>query len=199
MREAYLLSKSLNKDIYIGMSHKFYLYHICLTYVSMEGSTHVTTPRQFIDDLRVLELGGVGSRSIPNGIGPLLDKKRSPKNFTTNDTTLVTLPPVLHYLLSLHQVPRVGLSDPLQSPLRLHPNHRKSAIPRVRVPLMERRRKRRRSDSSISDFNWKESVLDEFGSRFRTGLVGIFSSPDFVYPRYNVMSYITIRYRYGQA
>lgn len=81
MREAYLLSKSLNKDIYIGMSHKFYLYHICLTYVSMEGSTHVTTPRQFIDDLRVLELGGVGSRSIPNGIGPLLDKKRSPQEF----------------------------------------------------------------------------------------------------------------------
>ncbi|KAK7685678.1 hypothetical protein QCA50_011022 [Cerrena zonata] len=62
MREAYLLSKSLNKDIYIG-------------------STHVTTPRQFIDDLRVLELGGVGSRSIPNGIGPLLDKKRSPQEF----------------------------------------------------------------------------------------------------------------------
>ncbi|CCM01354.1 uncharacterized protein FIBRA_03404 [Fibroporia radiculosa] len=49
MREAYLLSKSLNKDIVIG-------------------STHVTTPTQFVDDLKVLDLGGVGSRAIPNGL-----------------------------------------------------------------------------------------------------------------------------------
>ena len=52
-----------------------------LTYVSMEGSTHVTTPRQFIDDLRVLELGGVGSRALPNGIGPMLDHKRGFQEF----------------------------------------------------------------------------------------------------------------------
>lgn len=32
------------------------------------GSTHTTTPRQFIDDLKVLELGGVGSKAIPNGL-----------------------------------------------------------------------------------------------------------------------------------
>lgn len=81
MREAYLLSKSLNKDVYIGMFRKILPNHICLTHVSMEGSTHVTTPRQFIDDLRVLELGGVGSRAVPNGIGPLLDKKRSFQEF----------------------------------------------------------------------------------------------------------------------
>ncbi|KAH9951056.1 Sec1-like protein [Amylocystis lapponica] len=49
MREAYLMSKSLNKDIIIG-------------------STHTLTPRQFIDDLKVLDLGGVGSRAIPNGL-----------------------------------------------------------------------------------------------------------------------------------
>ncbi|CAL1714155.1 unnamed protein product [Somion occarium] len=58
IREAYLLSKSLNKDIYIG-------------------STHVMTPRHFIDDLRVLDLGGVGSRALPNGIGPLAERKRT--------------------------------------------------------------------------------------------------------------------------
>ncbi|KAI0079338.1 Sec1-like protein [Panus rudis PR-1116 ss-1] len=58
MREAYLLSKSLNKDIIIG-------------------STHILTPRQFIDDLRVLELGGVGSKALPNGIGPLPERKRT--------------------------------------------------------------------------------------------------------------------------
>lgn len=33
------------------------------------GSTHALTPRQFVDDLKVLELGGVGSKSVPNGIG----------------------------------------------------------------------------------------------------------------------------------
>ncbi|KAI0060698.1 Sec1-like snare protein [Artomyces pyxidatus] len=49
MREAYHLSNSLNKDIYIG-------------------STHTFTPRQFVDDLKVLELGGIGSRALPNGL-----------------------------------------------------------------------------------------------------------------------------------
>ncbi|KAI0091472.1 Sec1-like protein [Irpex rosettiformis] len=48
MREAYVLSKSLNKDIIIG-------------------STHAITPKEFIDDLKVLELNGVGSRAMPNG------------------------------------------------------------------------------------------------------------------------------------
>ncbi|KAI0686679.1 Sec1-like protein [Cytidiella melzeri] len=48
MREAYLLSKALNKDIIIG-------------------STHAITPKEFIDDLKVLELNGVGSRAMPNG------------------------------------------------------------------------------------------------------------------------------------
>jgi syntaxin-binding protein 1 len=32
------------------------------------GSTHTITPRQFIDDLKVLDLGGVGSKAIPNGL-----------------------------------------------------------------------------------------------------------------------------------
>ncbi|KAA1469037.1 Sec1-like snare protein [Dentipellis sp. KUC8613] len=49
MREAYHLSNTLNKDVYIG-------------------STHTFTPRQFIDDLKVLELGGIGSRVLPNGL-----------------------------------------------------------------------------------------------------------------------------------
>ncbi|KAF5315993.1 hypothetical protein D9758_015075 [Tetrapyrgos nigripes] len=49
IREMYQLSNSLNKDIYIG-------------------STHTLTPRQFVDDLKVVSLGGVGSRAIPNGL-----------------------------------------------------------------------------------------------------------------------------------
>ena len=32
------------------------------------GSTHTLTPREFVDDLKVLELGGVGSRALPNGM-----------------------------------------------------------------------------------------------------------------------------------
>ncbi|VDB99862.1 unnamed protein product [Peniophora sp. CBMAI 1063] len=51
MREAYLLSNSLGKDIFIG-------------------STHTTTPRQFVDDLKVLEIAGTGSRAAPNGLKP---------------------------------------------------------------------------------------------------------------------------------
>jgi len=49
MREAYLLSKSLNKEIIIG-------------------STHAMTPKHFMEDMRSLELAGVGSRAIPNGL-----------------------------------------------------------------------------------------------------------------------------------
>ena len=36
--------------------------------LSTIGSTHNITPRNFIDDLRVLELAGVGSRAVPNGV-----------------------------------------------------------------------------------------------------------------------------------
>ncbi|EIN09586.1 Sec1-like snare protein [Punctularia strigosozonata HHB-11173 SS5] len=49
MREAYQLSSALNKDIIIG-------------------STHTASPRQYVDDLKVLELGGVGSKYLPNGL-----------------------------------------------------------------------------------------------------------------------------------
>ena len=35
------------------------------------GSTHVVTPRQFVDDLKVLDLSGVGSRAVPNGLREL--------------------------------------------------------------------------------------------------------------------------------
>lgn len=32
------------------------------------GSTHTVTPREFIEDLKVVEIGGVGSRVLPNGL-----------------------------------------------------------------------------------------------------------------------------------
>jgi syntaxin-binding protein 1 len=34
----------------------------------MPGSTHALTPRQFVDDLKVLEINGVGSHAAPNGL-----------------------------------------------------------------------------------------------------------------------------------
>ncbi|EIW79319.1 Sec1-like snare protein [Coniophora puteana RWD-64-598 SS2] len=49
IREAYKLSGPLNRDILIG-------------------STHTTTPGRFIDDLKVVDLNGVGSRAVPNGV-----------------------------------------------------------------------------------------------------------------------------------
>ena len=33
-----------------------------------KGSTHTLSPRQFIDDLKVLDGGGVASRAVPNGL-----------------------------------------------------------------------------------------------------------------------------------
>ncbi|KAI9464431.1 Sec1-like protein [Lactarius psammicola] len=35
------------------------------------GSTHALTPRQFTDDLKVLDLSGTGSRAVPNGLREL--------------------------------------------------------------------------------------------------------------------------------
>ncbi|KAH9479547.1 Protein transport protein sec1 [Psilocybe cubensis] len=58
MREVYHLSESLHKDIFIG-------------------STHVLTPKGFVDDLKVLDLGGAGSRALPNG---LRDMRGEPKS-----------------------------------------------------------------------------------------------------------------------
>lgn len=46
---------------------------MCLIVVWYIGSTHTFTPREFVDDLKVLELGGVGSRAVPNGL-------REPRN-----------------------------------------------------------------------------------------------------------------------
>ncbi|KIJ55031.1 hypothetical protein M422DRAFT_64178 [Sphaerobolus stellatus SS14] len=57
MRAIYQLSESLKKDIFIG-------------------STHQLNPEQFIDDLKTLELGGVGSAAIPNGLRDTAGEQR---------------------------------------------------------------------------------------------------------------------------
>ncbi|KAF9461225.1 Sec1-like snare protein [Collybia nuda] len=58
VRETYQLSTTLSKDIFIG-------------------STHIVTPRHFIDDLKVLDLGGVGSHSVPSGISEGRQQQRT--------------------------------------------------------------------------------------------------------------------------
>ena len=45
------------------------------------GSTHTFTPRQFVDDLKVLELGGVGSRALPNGLRDPQGGKRAYQDY----------------------------------------------------------------------------------------------------------------------
>jgi len=49
MRTAYQVGTKLQRDVYIG-------------------STHIITPERFIDDLKVLEMEGVGSAALPNGL-----------------------------------------------------------------------------------------------------------------------------------
>lgn len=68
IREAYSLSTLLNKDIYIGMSFVSSGAFEVTESFSSTGSTHAITPRNFIDDLKVVEIAGVGSRAVPNGV-----------------------------------------------------------------------------------------------------------------------------------
>jgi len=74
VREAYDLSSSLGKDIYIG-------------------STHTFTPRQFIDDLKVLDLGGVGSKALPGGVEKAPGPFRSFQSYYDNKYFIQPPPP----------------------------------------------------------------------------------------------------------
>jgi syntaxin-binding protein 1 len=74
MREIYHLSDTLQKDIYIGMSVR--ISSSCTVDIVL-GSTHTVTPRGFIDDLKVLELGGAGSRAVPNGLRDMRGDRKS--------------------------------------------------------------------------------------------------------------------------
>jgi syntaxin-binding protein 1 len=67
MREVYLLSKSLNKDIIIGEQY-YRVPLLTLNTMPYTGSTHAITPKHFLEDMRSLELAGIGSRAIPNGL-----------------------------------------------------------------------------------------------------------------------------------
>ena len=68
MREAYLLSKSLNKEIIIGGKYLWWNLVSDTDVPRSLGSTHAVTPKHFMEDMKSLELAGVGSRAIPNGL-----------------------------------------------------------------------------------------------------------------------------------
>ncbi|KAJ3573583.1 hypothetical protein NP233_g2333 [Leucocoprinus birnbaumii] len=74
IREAYQLSTSLNKDIFIG-------------------STHAITPKQFVDDLKVLEIAGVGSKAIPNGLREAREGQREYQEYYDDRYYLQDAPP----------------------------------------------------------------------------------------------------------
>ena len=71
MRDAYLLSSQLGKDVFIGAVVQLTLSVSKAKLWLWLGSTHTLTPRQFVDDLKSLDLSGVGSRALPNGLREL--------------------------------------------------------------------------------------------------------------------------------
>jgi syntaxin-binding protein 1 len=56
-----------------SVNHVIYCRHV--------GSTHNLTPRSFMDDLKVLELQGVGSQALPNGLRTIQGGPRPFQNF----------------------------------------------------------------------------------------------------------------------
>lgn len=70
MREVYQTATSSNKDIFIGdsVSSARNGSRILTLPLNQSGSTHTITPKGFLDDLKVLDLGGAGSAALPNGL-----------------------------------------------------------------------------------------------------------------------------------
>ncbi|KAF8817446.1 Sec1-like snare protein [Phlegmacium glaucopus] len=100
IRETYQLSNSLQKDIYIG-------------------STHMITPRRFIDDLKVLDLGGAGSKAIPNGLRDMRGEPKSPQElydekYFVKDARLPQQPSAQKGRLGLPSRPSAGRVSPIQ-------------------------------------------------------------------------------------
>ena len=115
MREVYQLSSSLQKDIYIGkysLGGNRNIAEVAL------GSTHVTTPKGFIDDLKVLELGGAGSKAIPNG---LRDMRGETKSFQELYDTKYYVKDALLPPVGLPQS-NPALSRPVEKPLQIQPS-----------------------------------------------------------------------------
>jgi len=53
----------------------------------------VITPRRFTDDLRVLDLGGAGSKAIPNGLRDMRGESKSPQELYDEKYSVKDAPP----------------------------------------------------------------------------------------------------------
>jgi syntaxin-binding protein 1 len=76
------------------------------------GSTHALTPRQFVDDLKVLDLSGTGSRAAPNGVRELQGPRPyqafyDERYFTRDAPPPQPRPPPLGKSVSARNAPRV--------------------------------------------------------------------------------------------
>lgn len=104
IREAYQLSSALSKDIIMGKftsTSDFVIYTHALS-----GSTHDITPRQFVDDLKVVELGGVGSKALPNGLPSSRGGQRSFQEYYDDKYFMKVQPPPQRPPPTAQQAPR---------------------------------------------------------------------------------------------
>ncbi|KAF9006050.1 Sec1-like snare protein [Cyathus striatus] len=118
-REAYNLSTSLNKDIFIG-------------------STHTFTPREFVDDLKVLDLGGTGSRAVPNGLRDMNGGQRSYQEFYDERYYTKDAPPPQKVQTG------GGLSAPKSSAPKLSPTNSTSGSIHSLTPSAKEEKKKKK-------------------------------------------------------
>jgi syntaxin-binding protein 1 len=79
------------------------------------GSTHTLTPRQFVDDLKVLDLSGVGSRAAPNGLRELGATRPYQAFYDERYFTRDAPPPQQQPQSQSHRAPAMGKSVSAQS------------------------------------------------------------------------------------
>jgi hypothetical protein len=74
------------------------------------GSTHTLSPRQFIDDLKVLDLSGVASRAVPNGLRELEAARPYQAFYDERYFTRDAPPPQKQQQQQTHKAPPMGKS-----------------------------------------------------------------------------------------
>ncbi|KAF4610678.1 hypothetical protein D9613_006936 [Agrocybe pediades] len=124
MREVYHLSNILQKDIYIG-------------------STHVITPKGFVDDLKVLDLGGAGSKAIPNGLRDMKGEPKSQQQLYDEKYYVKDAPPPQRTVPSKNQ-PQSRAPENLSMPIQPSPtNSYQGSVNSVTPSGKEEKKKKR--------------------------------------------------------
>jgi syntaxin-binding protein 1 len=86
------------------------------------GSTHTLTPRQFVDDLKALDLGGSGSRAIPDGLRVLRGARPYQTFYDERYFTRDAPPPQQQQQQHAHRAPALGKSASARSAIRPGPD-----------------------------------------------------------------------------